>query len=84
MATSDLSKLIAARVIDMRGTVCSGPVLEAKKGMCAIIVGEVLEIWSDDPNTKYDVPEWAKRVGHEYLGCIAAGGYDRIFVKRLK
>jgi TusA-related sulfurtransferase len=84
MATSDLSKLIAARVIDVRGAACSGPVLEVKKGMCAIIVGEVLEIWSDDPNSRYDVPEWAQKAGHEYLGCIAAGGYDRIFVRRLK
>jgi tRNA 2-thiouridine synthesizing protein A len=84
MATSGLSKIIAARVIDTRGAACSGPVLEAKKGMCAIIVGEVLEIWSDDPNTKRDVPEWVQKVGHEYLGYIAAEGYDRIFVKRLK
>jgi tRNA 2-thiouridine synthesizing protein A len=84
MATSDLSKIIAARVIDTRCAACSGPVLEAKKGMCAITVGEVLEIWSDDPSTRRDAPEWAQRVGHEYLGYIAADGYDRIFIKRLK
>jgi TusA-related sulfurtransferase len=44
----------------------------------------VLEIWSDDPKTRRAVPEWAQKVGHEYLGYLAAEGYDRVFVNRLK
>jgi TusA-related sulfurtransferase len=47
-------------------------------------VGEVLEIWSGDPNTKLDIPKWSAKVGHEFLGVIPADGYDRIFIKRLK
>jgi tRNA 2-thiouridine synthesizing protein A len=31
-----------------------------------------------------DVPLWAKKVGHECLGHLSAGGYDRIFVVRKK
>jgi tRNA 2-thiouridine synthesizing protein A len=84
MAISDLSKIIAVKVVDARGSACPGPLLEAKKGIGAIMVGEVLEIWSGDPNTKNDVPKWAQKVGHEYVGYIAVDGYDRIFVKRLK
>ena len=49
-----------------------------------LTVGEVLEIWSGDPGTKNDIPRWAAKVGHEYLGCIEADGYDRIFVRRKK
>jgi TusA-related sulfurtransferase len=84
MSISDLSNIIAVKVVDARGSACPGPLLEAKKGIGAVPVGEVLEIWSGDANTKNDIPKWAEKVGHEYLGFVAADGYDRIFVKRLK
>lgn len=85
MTTVDLTSLESAKVVDARGSACPGPLLEAKKGVGAIKVNEVLEIWSGDANTKNDIPRWCKKVGHEYLGALEAeGGYDRIFVKRLK
>ena len=80
-----LSEIEAAKVVDARGSACPGPLLEAKKGVGAIKIGEVLEIWSGDPRTKEDIPKWAKKVGHEYMGSLTAeGGYDRIFIKRSK
>ena len=84
-ATVDLSTLQAAKVVDARGSACPGPLLEAKKGIGAIKVGEVLEIWSGDERTKQDIPKWSKKVGHEFLGTLTAeGGYDRIFIKRAR
>ena len=83
--TLDLSEIDAAKVVDARGSACPGPLLEAKKGIGAIKVGEVLEIWSGDPRTKEDIPKWSKKVGHEYMGSLTAdGGYDRIFIQRSK
>jgi len=84
MTLADLSSIVAAKVVDARGSACPGPLLEAKKGIGAVAVGEVLEIWSGDANTKKDIPRWTEKVGHEYLGCIEADGYDRLFIKRLK
>ncbi len=82
---AELSDVQAAKVVDARGSACPGPLLEAKKGVGAIKVGEVLEIWSGDPRTKEDIPKWSKKVGHEYLGSLTAeGGYDRIFIQRSK
>ncbi len=81
---TDLTNITAAKVVDARGSACPGPLLEAKKGIGAVAVGAVLEIWSGDPNTKNDIPRWAQKVGHEYLGSLQADGYDRIFIKRLK
>ena len=84
-AVADLSDVQATKVVDARGSACPGPLLEAKKGIGAIKVGEVLEIWSGDPRTKEDIPRWSKKVGHKYLGSLTAdGGYDRIFIKRAK
>ncbi len=83
--TTDLSAIEAAKVVDARGSACPGPLLEAKKGIGTIKIGEVLEIWSGDPRTKQDIPKWSQKVGHEFLGTVTAeGGYDRIFIKRAR
>lgn len=82
--TIDLESITAAKVIDARGAACPGPLLEAKKGMGAVSVGSVIEVWSSDPVTKTDVEAWAKKVGHTFLGYLEAVGYDRVFVRREK
>lgn len=84
MSPEELSALEAAKVVDARGSACPGPLLEAKKGIGAIGVGEVLEIWSADAKTKDQIPAWSKKVGHEFLGALEAEGYDRIFIRRSK
>ena len=84
MTNIDLTTIQAEKVVDARSSACPGPLLEAKKGIGTIKVGEVLEIWSGDPRTKEDIPKWAQKVGHEFLGAVTADGYDRIFLKRLK
>jgi tRNA 2-thiouridine synthesizing protein A len=81
----DLSQVEVAKVVDARGSACPGPLLEAKKGIGTIKTGEILEIWSGDPRTKDDIPKWAQKVGHEFLGVVTAeGGYDRIFIRRTR
>lgn len=84
MNSADLSALQAKKVVDSRGSACPGPLLDAKKGIGAVTIGEVLEIWSGDAKTKEDLPRWAAKVGHEYLGAIPTDGYDRIFIRRSK
>jgi tRNA 2-thiouridine synthesizing protein A len=44
MTTLDLSTLQAAKIVDARAMSCPGPLLEAKKGIATVKVGEVLEI----------------------------------------
>ena len=44
----------------------------------------MLEVYSNDSGTRTDIPAWAKKVGHEYLGVLEADGYDRHFVRRAK
>ncbi len=84
MTTTDLSTVKAAAVVDARGSACPGPLMEAKKAIGKVKVGEILEVLTNDPGTKDDIPLWAKKVGHEFLGFVAADGYDRIFVTRKK
>jgi len=84
MSELDLNTIEAESTVDARGSACPGPLLEAKKGIGKVKVGEILEILSNDSSTRSDIPFWAKKVGHESLGHIEADGYDRIFVLRKK
>lgn len=84
MTEQDLSTIQAAKVVDARAMACPGPLLEAKKSIGFVKVGEILEIWSGDANTKNDMPRWCTKVGHEYLGDLPGEGYDRLLIRRMK
>ena len=82
--SEDLNSIEIASNVDARGSACPGPLLEAKKGIGKVKVGEILEIFSNDSGTRADVPAWAGKVGHDYLGYIEADGYDKHYVRRNK
>ncbi len=84
MSSVDLAAIQAAKTVDARGSACPGPLLEAKKAIGAVPVGQTIEVWSGDASTKNDLPKWAAKVGHEFLGAVPAEGYDRIFITRKK
>jgi TusA-related sulfurtransferase len=84
MTTHELEQLTNLKVVDARGSACPGPLLEAKKGIATVAVGDTLEIWSSDPGTMADVAVWSAKVGHGFLGSLPADGYDRVFVRRGK
>jgi tRNA 2-thiouridine synthesizing protein A len=72
------------KTVDARGTACPGPLLEAKRAIAGVPVGGILEVMSADPGTNEDVPLWARKVGHEFLGNVEEAGYWRLFVRRGK
>ena len=82
MTTMDLNEIKAAYVADARGVACPGPLLEAKKAIGNVKVGEILEVWSGEEGTKNDLPRWTAKVGHEFLGYLPTEGYDRLFILR--
>jgi tRNA 2-thiouridine synthesizing protein A len=84
MAEIDLEKLEVAKVVDARGMACPGPLLEAKKSIGTVSVGQTIEVLSGDASTKNDLPRWAAKVGHEFLGAVPGEGYDRLFITRKK
>jgi tRNA 2-thiouridine synthesizing protein A len=84
LTEEELKKLQANKVVDARGTSCPGPLLAAKRSITEVSVGGVMELLSSDTGTKRDVPRWAEKMGHEFLGVLEEAGYSRIFVKRMK
>jgi len=82
MDTEKLKNLNADKIIDARGTACPGPLLAAKKAIGNIQMGQIMEILSADEGTRRDVPKWATKKGHDYLGTLEESGYFRIFMKK--
>jgi TusA-related sulfurtransferase len=84
LSDKDLAALQGTKVVDARGSACPGPLLEAKKAMNTVQIGQVVEIWSSDPATKDDIGAWSAKVGHTFLGTLPGEGYERVFVVRQK
>ena len=82
MTQEELSNVIVNKTVDARGTACPGPLLAAKKAIGEVNGGEVMEILSSDEGTKRDVPKWATKKGHEYLGTVEESGYFKIYLKK--
>ena len=79
-----LAAVTADKIIDARGTACPGPLLEAKKGIGQVKVGQLLEIKSNDKGSRKDIAAWAGKVGHHFLGALEAEGHDSLLVIRKK
>jgi len=84
MTREELQSIEAQKVVDARGTSCPGPILAAKKGIVDVKVGGVMEVLATDTGTQRDLPAWARKVGHEFLGVVEEAGYWKLYVKRLK
>jgi TusA-related sulfurtransferase len=82
MSPEELTTLEPDEVVDARGTACPGPLLEAKRAVTRVPKGGVMQVLSSDPSTNEDIPVWAKKVGHEYLGTVEEAGYWKLFVRR--
>lgn len=78
----ELKELKVAKSVDARGTACPGPLLEAKKAIGTINVGDVMEVLSADEGTKIDIPKWCTKQGHEYLGSIDENGYFKVYLRK--
>ena len=84
LSNEELKNLNVDKVVDARGTACPGPLLAAKRALAEVPVGGVMEVLSSDEGTTKDIPKWANKMGHEFLGVIEEAGYWRIFMKKMK
>jgi len=73
-----------ARTLDCIGLYCPEPLFQTREGIDAIDVGEILEIFADDPAAEEDLTRFAKRAGHEVVAAEHNGDQLHMFIRRLK
>jgi TusA-related sulfurtransferase len=71
------------RTLDCLGLYCPEPLFQTREAIDAIEVGDVLEVFSDDPAAEEDLTRFAKRAGHEVVSVENEGGQLRILMRRL-
>lgn len=65
-------------ILDLRGVVCPGPIVEAKKLLGGMNSGDILKLVSNCPGTRSDIVGWADATGVKILDTIeaSAGEYE--------
>lgn len=72
----------ADRTVDYRGLFCPMPIVKVSKAIQEIEVGQVLEMWADDPGSKPDMEAWIRQTGHELLDSREESGVFKFYVRR--
>jgi TusA-related sulfurtransferase len=76
------SEPVANVSLDMRGSTCPGPILEAKKVLDGMAPGELLRLVSNCPGARADVEDWARVTGHRLEDVVESGQHEWEFYIR--
>lgn len=70
-------------VLDMRGTRCPGPIVEAGRLLDGMQDGEILKLISNCKGSPSDVKSWSQKTSHELLGQVEdADGTYQFFIRK--
>ena len=74
----------AKKTLDCIGLYCPEPLFQTREQIDSIEVGDILEVFSDDPAAEEDLKRFAKRTGHELLAFENKDGKLRFLIKKMK
>ncbi len=77
-----MTELKKDKTLDARGLSCPMPSVRTALALEDMQSGEVLEILTDDPVSKRDLPAWAESTGNEILSVVEEDGMVRIFLRK--
>ena len=77
-----MSEYTPAQMLDCVGLYCPEPLFQTRQAIDQIGVGEVLEVFADDPAAEEDLTRFAKRTGHEIVSVQDMGDYKRFLIRR--
>ncbi len=55
-------------MVDCLGRPCPVPVIELARAILDVEVGDVVDVLSDDPAARLDIPAWCRLRAQEYVG----------------
>ena len=71
-----------AETLDCVGLFCPEPLFQTRQAIDEIAIGEVLEVFADDPAAEEDLTRFAKRAGHEVVSVEDEGEHKRFLIRR--
>lgn len=72
------------KIVDGRGSFCPGPLMELIGALKSSQIGDELEVLSTDKGSANDIPEWVRKVGHEYVSTTEEAGVWHVIVRKAK
>jgi len=68
--------------LDARGLSCPMPSVRTALALEGMEPGQVIEILTDDPVSKKDLPVWAQSTGNELIAIEEDGSTIKIYLKK--
>ncbi len=72
------------RTLDARGLYCPEPIYQTRLAINEIAVGEIIEVFADDPAAEEDFKVWSQRTGQELLVTEKNGLDLRFLIKKMR
>ena len=69
-------------VIDVKGLTCPAPLVETRKKLKRMEIGQTLEIIGDHGPSKKEVPEMMAEQGHEIISVTEEAGVWHVVIKK--
>ncbi len=82
--SGESSEITPNKTIDTVGLYCPVPLFRTREALESMQVGEILEIFADDPAAESDIQSFTKRTGHKLLTIEKDGDVLRFLIKKMK
>ena len=73
-----------AKSVDCLGLYCPAPVMRTREEIDKLQIGDVMEMFADDPASEEDIKAWAKRTEQGLLGIEKTSEGFRFIIKKVK
>ena len=72
------------QVLDCIGLYCPTPILNTRQAIDKLAIGQILEMWADDPAAEEDIKAWAKRAEQELLSIEKTNDGMKFLIQKQK
>ncbi|MHA1649220.1 MAG: sulfurtransferase TusA family protein [Candidatus Helarchaeota archaeon] len=82
--SGESNEITPNKTIDTVGLYCPVPLFRTREALESMQIGEILEIFADDPAAESDIQSFTKRTGHKLLTIEKDGDVLRFLIKKMK
>jgi len=77
-----MTEYTADRTLDARGLCCPMPTVKTALALEQMTTGQVIEVLTDDPVSRRDLPVWAESTGNVLLDVLEDGPTIKIYLRK--